>query len=1117
MKFCTGCGASLAQRCPHCAAENPPTARFCGQCATALAPGTAPDSIQPADRKPSAGSGTPTDAAAAARTPDAERRQLTILFCDMVGSVALAAQLDPEDLRQVMQAYFEACAETITRFGGYVAQYHGDGLVAYFGYPHAQENAAERAVRAGYALTEAVRSLTPRKDVSLHARVGIATGVVVVGDLLGEGAARQEAVIGDTPSLAARLQQVAQPDTVVIADSTRRLLRPFVELVDLGPQQLKGMGDRVRAWRVVSVHDAESRFESVHAEQLGRPVGRDAEVALLLARWRSVHAAEGQVAEGQVVLLSGEPGIGKSRICATLRRNIADEPHAVVRLQCSPFHVNSALHPVIVSLESVAGIVAGESADKKLERLEAFLAEFNMTASAPLFAALLSIPAGNRYPPLALSAQEMKQRTLNALVDWILALARRKPVLCILEDVHWIDPTTLQLIGLCIGRLQTAPIMLLVTCRPEFQVPWLGHGHVTVLVLNRLGRQESAAMVDNLGRGKSLPPELIDHIVAKSDGVPLFIEELTKTILESGLLREEPDRYVLTGPLTALAIPTTLQDSLVARLDRLAPIKEVAQTGAAIGREFSYQLLGAIMLIPDRALEAALAQLVRADLLHQRGHPPQATYTFKHALIQDAAYSSLLRSKRQQLHGRIADVLQAQFRDIVETQPGLIAHHLARAERTEAAIHYLREAGARDVQRSAMTEAIGHLQQALELSRSLQETPERTGLQFDLEFTLGQALMAGRGYAAAETKEAWLRARSLMDETTNPAERFAVLYGLWACYYVRSEVTMLQTLASEMLDEAERQQDALPLCVANRVMGTTLVTIGDFAASRRFLETALELYDPAKHARFMHAYGQDIRATAMNYLCLALWHLGFIDQALRLAADAVAYAKALAHPLTLTHTMCHVRGMLDLCRRCPEETQSNAEFIVAISTKHGLLLSAALGRIFGAWATICQSETGTGLEQLRSAIDAARRTGLQFWLPTFLAVEAEGHAKAGQRDVALELIEQAITLANDTGEKWALAEVMRIKGTLLLSVSREAEHRAETCFLESIALAQRQQARCWQLRAAMDLASLWERHGRVSEARDLLQSIYDQFSEGFDSADLVRARTLLQTFALKSA
>jgi class 3 adenylate cyclase/predicted ATPase len=1037
----------------------------------------------------------------------AERRQVTVLFCDLVGSTALAVKLDPEDMREVIRTFQGSCAAAITHMGGYVARFMGDGLLAYFGYPQAHEDDAERAVRAGLDLVAKVNHLLLPTGESLQVRVGIATGVVVVGDIIGEEPAQEQVVVGDTPNLAGRLQSVAAPNTTLVAASTLRLLGDMFVCEQVGPFELKGIAEPVIAWRVLGERVAESRFAAIRPTNLTPFVGRQNELHQLYDLWKRTKAGKGQVA-----LLSGEAGIGKSRITKTLLDRIARDANVTIRLQCSPYHNNSPFYPIITQHEHAAHLGRLDSPEVKLEKLEALLSRIGseVLADAPLYAALLSIPTDGRYPALDLTPRRQKDLTIDALSRQVLTFARTNPVLFIIEDAHWIDPSTLEATTRFMEAIKTAPVFLLITFRPEFFPPWLDQSNVTMIYIDRLGRDKATAMIHDLAGGKELPAEVFEAIVSKTDGVPLFVEELTKMVLESGLLQNVGDRYITVGPLPHLAIPTTLYDSLMARLDRLSPIKEIAQVGAAIGREFTYRLLATVAPISGTALQSALDQLIRAGLIFSRGEPPDSTYTFKHALLQDAAYASLLRARRQQLHRHIADALEDQFAELSEIQPQLMAHHLAQAGLTEKAINYLQKAGQGANESSANAEAIGHLKLALELLKSLPENPEYKGKALELHVMLAQAMIAGRGYAAPETREVLLQAKSLTDDYTETSKKFSILYGIWASYYVAGEVPLQQRAAAEFLAEAERHKETAAVCLSHRTLGTTYVQMGEFSAGRQHLECARRLYDPEYHSRSKYLYGQDIGATALSYLCWALWHLGYVDQAAAVAAEATQRAEALAHPFTLAYTLCHARGMIDVFRRCPEDTQSYANTVISICTEHDFPFWTAGGRILEGWAIACQGQPNEGIQKLDEGLAAWRKTGARLWLPIFLALKAEAHAKAGRSDIALKIIDEALAISDETGERWAVAEVLRIKAGLLQLKRRAAADGIENLLRESLETARRQQALSWQLRAACDLARLWQTQSRDDEALTLLESIYDQFTEGFGTSDLVQAQALLQ-------
>jgi class 3 adenylate cyclase len=865
--------------------------------------------------QPSIRPSTASAQAAEARTAEAERRQLTVLFCDLVGSTELSRRLDPEDMGTVIRAYQHTVAGEVARFEGHVAKFMGDGVLAYFGWPQAHEDEAERAVRAGLAVTEAIGRLSSPAGQPLAARVGIATGLVVVGELIGTGVTLEQAVVGETPNLAARLQALAEPGAVVIGAATRRLIGWLFNLTELGPLRLKGFAEPLAAFKVEGEHRAEGRFEALHGGRLTPLVGREHELGILLERW--AWAKDG---DGQIVLLSGEPGIGKSRLTRSLIERLTDEPHTRLRYYCSPYHTNSAFYPVAEHLERAAGFRVEDSPETRLDKLEAVLAEATdkLAEVAPLIAALLSIPATPRYPPVTLTPEARKVRTFDALLDQVVGLAERRPLLMVLEDAHWIDPTSVELFGLIIHRIQRLPVLLLITFRPEFSSPWTGYAHVVSLTLSRLGQRQGAQMVKRLTGGKALPAEVLQQILLKTDGVPLFVEELTKMVLESGLLADARDHYELRGPLPLVAIPSTLHDSLMARLDRLAPVKEVAQIGAVIGREFSHDLLTAVAPISPNLLGDALEQLVQSELVFRRGAPPAATYTFKHALVRDTAYGTLLNSRRQQLHMRIADVLEERFVETAQAQPELLAHHCTEAGLIERATAYWHKAGQQAVARSAMAEAVSHLTRGLEVLKRLPEDAARDRRELDLQLALGSVLIATKGLAAVETDRAYARAHELCLEIDAPPQLFSALFGRFVVHIQRAELGAAYEVARELLRLAEEQCDVAAQVTACRAAGAVLFQLGELVESRAHLERGVALYGAQRDRTAGSTYGMDSCVVSLHWLSQALLTLGYPDQARARVGDALTCARELAHPSSTAHALC---GACFTYQRLGDETK----------------------------------------------------------------------------------------------------------------------------------------------------------------------------------------------------
>jgi TOMM system kinase/cyclase fusion protein len=1043
--------------------------------------------------------------------PEAERRQLTVLVCDLVDSTVLAGRLDPEEWRDVVRAYQASCTQVIQPFEGHLAQYLGDGLLVYFGYPRAHEDDAQRAVRTGLAIMDALRQLNTRltREAGLHlgVRVGIHTGLVVVGDMGGEGRQEQLAV-GEVPNIAAGIQGLAAPDTVVISAATQRLVQGYFVCQALGPHPLRGMARPVDVYRVMGESEAQSRLEIVSARGPTPIVGRASEVALLLQRWAQVK--EGI---GQVVLLSGEAGIGKSRLVQAVKALVAGEPHVRWECRCSPYYQHSALYPIIDLLQRALQFQRDESPAAKLGKLEAALAHDHVPLPdvVPLFAALLSLPLPDRYPPLTLTPQRQRQKTLEAVVGTLLAMAARQPVLFSIEDLHWADPSTLEALSLVMDQTPTARLLIVLTGRPEFHPPWAMRAHLTHLTLSRLPRSQVEVMVERVAGGKTLPAEVIQQVVAKTDGVPLFIEELTKMVLESDLLHEREDAYELLGPLPALAIPATLHDSLMARLDRLAPVKAVAQQGATLGRTFSYELLQAVSSLDDAALQPALARLVEAELLYQRGKPPLATYVFKHALVQEEAYQSLLKSTRQYHHQRIAQVLEVRFPETVATEPELLAHHYTEAGLLAQAIPYWQQAAQQALQRSANVEAIQHLTTGLTLLKTLPDTPERAQQELVIQASLGPVLIATKGYAAPDVEQAYSRAYALCQHVQETPQRFPVLRGLWSFYLARGEVQTAYELGQQLLRLAQCQNDPALLLEAYEATGLTLFYMGELTQARASLEQSMVLYDPEQHHAHVVLYGRDPGTFALSYLAMVLCVLGYPDQALQRSAEALTLARARAHPYSLALTLTY-SAVLHQFRREASAVVEQAETGMTLAIEQGFPYWAARGPMLHGWALTVQGQRAEGLAQVQQGLAAWRATGAGLLRSYWCALLAEVHGYVGQPEAGLDVLAETLPLIETVGERIWTAELYRLKGELLLRAFADAP-QATACFHHAIDVARYQQAKTWELRAAMSLSRLWQQQGKGEEARKLLAPIYDWFTEGFATADLQEAKALLETLS----
>jgi class 3 adenylate cyclase/tetratricopeptide (TPR) repeat protein len=1038
----------------------------------------------------------------------AERRQLTVMFCDLVGSSALSARLDPEDLRVVIGAYHACIAEVIVRNEGVIARYMGDGVLAYFGYPQAHEDDAEQATRAGLALVDAVANLRTEIEAELRVRVGIATGMVVVGDLTGEGAAKEQAVIGETPNLAARLQALAEPGTVLISESTHRLTNGHFEYRNLGPVALKGWVDPIPAWHVLGASGAESRFEAQHKTKLKPLIGRDEQIELLLRRWQ--HSKRG---EGCVVMLTGEPGIGKSHIALALEERLQDEPHLTVRHFCSAHHTNSALYPFIRQLERASRFERSDSPAEKFAKLEALLLRSGADADrvvVPL-ANLLSLPPNDRYLVPELSPQKRKEMTLAAFLAQLDGLAARQPVFIIFEDVHWADPTSLELLTVTLEQLPRLRVLLLITARPEFTPPWPGHAHLTTLSLTRLGRHEGAALIERVTAGKTLPAEVMNQILARTDGVPLFVEELTKTVLETGLLQEREDHYELSRPLPSMAIPTTLHASLMARLDRLAPVREVAQIGAVVGREFSYELLSTIAGFPKDKLEEALAELVRSELVFCKGQLPQAVYTFKHALVRDAAYSGILRSRRAALHATIADAFEQRFPEIVEAQPETLAHHLSEAGLFEKAETYWLRAGKKAAMRSANLEAIAHLQRGIEASGHLPDGERKDRLELDLQFALGPCLIATQGPASNKAMANFARARELCERLGDPPEQLQVMFWLTTASVIRGELPLAQDTIAALLHLAEARADRPALLNAMRGQAMIRLFMGHLTGAREVIERAVEAFDASSEEERLaaRAAGQDAGVADLALMSWTLWLLGHADTAITRMESAIQRANAISHPHSQAYAWYYA-SVLHALRGEFLTAQGYAERCLVLSEEHGFRQWRGLAHAIRGICVTLLDPSSSALDEIRVALDEYRGAGYQLGITALYVLLCPALLSGRDCEAALEVIEHGFATTSRNSERIFEAELYRLKArTLLVRGAPDAKTEAQSLLDQALTTARSQHAKALELRAAMDRAALWIDRGRRKEALDVLAPIHAWFTEGFDTQDLKQAKALL--------
>ncbi len=1060
--------------------------------------------------------GSPTEApsspssAAASNTAEAERRQLTVMFCDLVGSTSLSGELDPEDLREVVREYQQASAQVIQYFDGHIAQYLGDGLLIYFGYPQAHEDDAQRAVRSGLGIVAGIHNLNTRleaeRGVRLAVRIGIHTGLAVVG-AMGGGERQEQLAMGETPNIAARIEGLAAPDTVAISAATARLVQSHFVSEDLGTHELKGVTAPMQVFRVLREVDTADGLDTVDSNALIGLVGREAEFTRLMAGWESC-----KTGRGQVLLLSGEAGIGKSHLVSAVVEFLNNERHSRVVCRCSSYYQNTAFYPVVDSLERLCQFTRDDTPEAKLDKLERTMRSFpvSLEENLPLFAGLLSLPhPADRNTALTVTPQRQRQLTLEALVTLAVNLAHQQPVVFIVEDLHWIDPSTSEWLSLLIERASTVPFYILLTHRPEFIPPWAPSPHITSIALGRLNPIQVDQIIAQVADDLALPREVLDHVRTKTDGVPLFVEELTKMFLESELLMQKEDgQYALRGPLPANAIPSTLQDSLMARLDRLSSAKVIAQLGATIGRQFTYELIRAVSPMDENMLQQCLQQLVDAELLHQSEASTQVTYVFRHALIQDAAYESLLRSTRQTYHEQIAQVLTERFAQAVEAEPELIAHHYTEAGLMELAIQYWLQAGQRAARRSALVEASSHLTQGLTLVQTLRDTQARTQHELEFKLALGPILIATKGYSATEVKTTFAQARELCEQLRDASQLFVALRGLWAFEVVHGDMPTARTLGEQLLTLAEQEGDDAFRLEAHRAHGLALLYIGDLVEARFHFDRGLDLYDPQQHGSHAFRYGNDPGVVCLSYGAKTQCLLGYPDQALRQSQQGIVLAESQSHPFTHVQALAHL-AMLYQLRQEPQRTYDQSEVTIAYCDEQSFPYWKAIAMILQGWARVYQGQYETGVAQLQQGLETYQAIGAGLAYPWFLSLLAHAYHLGGQSDAGLDVIAQARSCIEGQEERFCEAEIYRLQGELLLGRTSPEIAASIHYFEQALTVSRRQQAKWWELKASTSLARQWQHQGKQVEARELLAPIVDFYTEGFETGSLQDARRLL--------
>jgi TOMM system kinase/cyclase fusion protein len=1088
-------------RCSRCNAANPAKAKFCLECGSPL---TLAETTTPRQSEWASG--------------EAERRQLTCLFCDLVNSVGLSERLDPEELRETLAAYHRVCATVIRRFEGHIHDYLGDGIMVYFGFPSAHEDDAQRAVRSGLGIVEAVEQLNSRVQseygVELHVRIGIDTGLVVAGALDADEGMEATAAVGVTPNIAARLQALADPDSVVISAAAYRLIAGYFDCRELGFRTIRGISQPMAIYHVLHESGARTRLDVAARGGLPPMQGRDDQLATLADRWAQARAGQGCVA-----LVTGEPGIGKSRLIWALQQHVAQSPDAfLIRMSCSPYFMNTAFYPIVQLLERVLEFEPDDTVDQRLDKLDGLLAQygFDLPTVVPLLARLLTVPFEGRYPPLDLPADRQRRLTIDALVAITLMRADYQPLLVVVEDLHWIDPSSLELLTQLIEHVPHTRQLVVFSFRPEFVPPWPEGPGLERLNLNRLDREASVRIVTEIA-GMPVPTGLLDQLVEKADGVPLYLEELTKLVVEQGLIGHGDEGLDPARPRPELAIPATLADSLTARLDRLADAKGVAQLGAAIGRQFSYELLAAVSKttssVDSRALRRNLARLVDAGLLFVEHSPRGETYTFNHALVQDAAYGSLLRTTRLQYHRHIAQVLTEHFPAMVESAPELLAHHYTQASMMAEAVPCWLRAGERALHASAYPEAIAHLTTGLDLLKGLPMGPERAGQELQFHLALGPAYMAIRGYAAPQVEACYQRARELCRELGDTPQLVPVLHGLWTYHIVRAQHADALALGEQVLELGAATHDDGLLLQGNMEVGWSLFFMGELEQAREHLERALALYDHERHSSHAFIYGDNPATSSRSALALVLWLLGYADQSLRRSEDNLALLRSVInHPYSVAFGL-NVAAIQRQYRGDAPETRALAEEALVLAEARGHVFVSAMASILKGWALTQEGELGEGTAQMRRGLAAHLATGAEMARPYWLSLIAEACHRTGAVHEGLALLDEAEAAIELTHECCWEAEIYRLRGQLLLAASepvgREAARSAEACYRRALEVARRQGARSLELRAAVSLSRLWQAADRHGEARELLAPIYKRFTEGLDLPELREAAALL--------
>ena len=1096
-KFCKKCGAKLAEVCGSCGFTNQSDADFCGGCGLKLTKFTSSEKTE----------------------QDAERRQLTVMFCDLVGSSELAEKLDPEELRQILRSYQQCVAEVTLRYGGHIAKYIGDGLLIYFGHPHAHEDDARRSILAGLGIIEEIKNLnrslvseySGKQNIKLKVRLGIHTGLVVVGQM-GSGSNREEnAIVGETPNIAARVEKLAHEDTVAITEETKALVNGLFILESLGKEPLKGVSHSIEIFRVLAEKNYRSEFHVRRRHGITPVVGRDRELDFLSECWE-----QAKNGVGQIVMLTGEAGVGKSRVVSEFMSRVSDEPQHLRLYRCSSVHTNSAFYPIINYLKQLLNIDKDVSEEVAYKSVVALFDHFltPLGQYAPFFAPLMGVKVVGQDAFVDVSPEKTKELIFSSWLGLMEQMALEHPLLLIFEDTHWIDPSTQELINIICRNINSKRILFFITSRPGSQLITNKEVVMQSLTLGRLSQKQSYEMVTQLAGNNSLPEEVIQELIAKTDGIPLFVEELTKTVLDSGQLKLTNKRYELAGPLASMAIPNTLKDSLMARLDQLSTVKKIAQVASTIGREFSIDLLKSLPIDGFESIDNALQKLINSRLIVQHEDSEESVYQFRHALLQETAYESLLKTTRREYHELIADALKEKFPETVDASPGMLALHYTEAGKSELAIQYWLAAGNKSNQTSSHNEAISHFTKAIEILNSLPETEENMELEFQFQVRLIGPLIASKSYVSPLVEKAYTRALDLSKKIKSSPEIFPVLHGRYAFFQVCGLINKAESLVDEFfkLVESQKGETKTLEMIANRMRGSSLVMKGESKKADVYFKKGLATYDYKTHKSLNILYGQDIKVISLTYLGLSQWHQGNIAELYECSEEAYELAKKIpsANTIGISHIVSRVIPyvLLDEAELALEASDKAIE----VATKLETPLWKVAGIIFKGWALVRLGNKEEGMAFLEKGVEAYIGMNLGLFRPQIMIIYAQALMETGSIGKALDILEKSLEFTEIGGEHWLDAETHRCIAEVLLRQPEPDYARVKQELDIALETALQQGAITQELKVAMSLFNFAKNKSNekdITKSRVLLHAAYEKFEDKKSTKDLLRAAELL--------